>query len=999
MALKEDDMARPQTFAEWVNYFVLRSGMTQAEIERRMDVSKGTLTKWKGDEVGTPRRENVEALADVLRLTPQERATLLAAAGYQVVISSTLDTADYAAARARYLAALRERYGIVQTHAFTALAQDERVGSARQLPLLGEGGVYVPLTFDAPAARRGALEEADQGLAGKAEARLRELAEREMAPLNLAEVLDLPGHLAIVGDAGSGKTTLLHVLVTALAGETPAALVPKSLARALSAPRPTPVLLPLRLFEHACASDQYSRSATDLLRFVDDWFAEWCPGTDLPPHFLADHVRAGRAWFLLDALDEVPDPGHRQTVRNVIQDLARDFPETRLIVTARVSGYRGARLDDRFTVVHVRDLDDDQRDRMIHAIYGGLALTDAERRADDLAGRFRASETLRELGRTPVMVWTAAVIHALRGRLPESRASLYDAYVDILLKHSFKRAQYDTAPVEQLSDGLGWPLQERRHYLTYAAFQVHRLLESQPERRGERRLVVGEDELADQVLARYFRDNLLMDAHEARHRAREFLSLMVAHSGLLHETSQGYTVGDHLTMQEFLAGCYLGDHYQWEDEASYRAFLEEKVGDSWWREVFILASGYLAGKPGFAARNFLQQIAVQGATPVEQLVALSLAARALLQLRSHRQRPNWYDGLARQLAGALYGQLYAKPTPSTGPSTGSGRGSGQAPAPVAVRQEAGLALGLLYGYPGQGGLPDPRFAHPDGLPNFVRVEGGPFWMGSTEEEVARLIKETGKEYFKDELPRHHVTLDTFELARFPTTNAMFARFIADDSYQDRRWWTEAISDGRWAKGKVRDYAGERTEPAFWADPRFNNPSQPVVGVTWYEAVAYCAWLTATLNDGHTYCLPTEAQWERAARGSPSPSQGEGIGEGSNRYPWGEEWQEDHCNSQETGLETTSPVGLFPQGAAQGGLQDMAGNVYEWCHDWYVEDYYARSREAHNPAGPEKGEMRVLRGGSWYDKGPVYSRCGYRYWSYPRSWGNISGFRCARTLSS
>jgi len=589
------------------------------------------------------------------------------------------------------------------------------------------------------------------------------------------------------------------------------------------------------------------------------------------------------------------------------------------------------------------------------------------------------------------MVWTAAVIHALRSQLPESRAALYDAYVDILLRHSFKRTQYDIAPVEELSDGLGWPLQERRHYLTYAAFQVHRLLEGQPERRGERRLVIGEDELADQVLARYFCDNLVMDARQARQRAREFLSLMVAHSGLLHETSQGYTVGDHLTMQEFLAGCYLGDHYQWEDEAGYRAFLQEKVGDSWWREVFILAAGYLAGQPGFAARNFLQQIAAQGATPAQRLVALSLAARALLQLRGQRQRPNWYDGLARQLAGALYGRLYAEPAPSTG--------SGQAPAPVAVRQEVGLALGLLYGCPGEDGLPDPRFPHPGGRPDFVGVEGGPFWMGSTEEEVARLIKETGEEYFKRELPRHRVYLDAFELARFPTTNAMFARFIADGGYRDRRWWAEAIADGRWADGRVRDYAGERAEPAYWDDPRLNNPAQPVVGVTWYEAAAYCAWLTATLDDGHTYRLPTEAQWERAARGLPSPCQGEGTGEGVNRYPWGEKWREDHCNSQETGLGTTSPVGLFPQGAAGGGIQDMAGNVWEWCHDWYAEDYYARSRDARNPAGPEKGEYRVLRGGSWYDKGSTYCRCGARYRGNPWFRGLDWGFRCARTLSS
>ncbi|MCP4531623.1 MAG: NACHT domain-containing protein, partial [Delftia sp.] len=679
-----------------------------------------------------------------------------------------LDSPDYVKARARYLAALRERYGVLQTHAFTALARDERAGSARRLPLLGEGGVYVPLNFDAPSARRGDLQGDGADLPGKSEARLREMAERESTPLTLADVLAVPGHLALIGDAGSGKTTLLHVIASSLAAGSIHAVAP-DLAAVPPEPRPLPVLLPLRLFEHACGQGRYDRSTADLLHFVDDWFPRWCPDVALPSGFLSDHVRAGRAWFLLDALDEVANPDHRQAVRNAIENLADGFPKTRLIVTARVAGYRGARLDDRFTVARVRDLDDEQRERMIHAIYDGLDLDDAERRAGDLVGRFR-DEALRGLGRTPVMVWTAAVIHALRGELPDSRAALYDGYVDILLKHSFKRSHFDTASVDELSGGLGWSLPERREYLNYAAFQVHRLLEDQPERRGERFLVVGEDELADRILAGYFQDNLRMDRREARRQARDFLSVMVAHSGLLYETSEGYSIGDHLTMHEFLAGCYLGDQV----DAADLAFPWERMTASWWRQVFILATGYLAEKRGFAASKFLWRIMDQeGKTPAERLAVLSLAARCLLPLRRRRQQPSWYGRLARELSGKLYGQLYAEPTSE----------------PVATRQDAGLALGLLYGYPAEGGLDDPRFPHPEGLPDFVRVEGGEFWMGDDEAERA------------DEHPRHRVRLDGFELARFPTTNAMFARFMAAGGYEERRWRDAAIAAGEWSESK------------------------------------------------------------------------------------------------------------------------------------------------------------------------------------------------------
>jgi hypothetical protein len=199
------------------------------------------------------------------------------------------DSPAYAPARRRYLEALRERYGLVQTHAYAALAQDERVGQARQLPLLGSEGVYIPLRFDAPAARQAGRLEAQlsAGAPNKTTAQLRRQAERDLSPLTLAEALALPNHLAIIGDAGSGKTTLLHVLVTALAAEPGALALPDDLQAALPDPRPLPVLLPLRLFEHACGQNRYRRAAADLLRFVDDWFSSWCANAHLPPVFLA----------------------------------------------------------------------------------------------------------------------------------------------------------------------------------------------------------------------------------------------------------------------------------------------------------------------------------------------------------------------------------------------------------------------------------------------------------------------------------------------------------------------------------------------------------------------------------------------------------------------------------------------------------------------------------------------------------------------------------------
>ncbi len=183
--------------------------------------------------------------------------------------------------------------------------------------------------------------------------------------------------------------------------------------------------------------------------------------------------------------------------------------------------------------------------------------------------------------------------------------------LDILLKKSFERTRYDTAALDALTDGLGWTVFDRRHYLTYMAFKAHEMLESQTERRDEAALV-GEDELVDEILKPYFRENLGLAVGDARRRAQDFVALMVDRSGLLTETPGGFRLGDHLTMQEFLAGFYLAENYADEDPEGYAAFFREKARQTWWREVVLLAAGYLGQKPGFKGQKFLRRLVEAG---------------------------------------------------------------------------------------------------------------------------------------------------------------------------------------------------------------------------------------------------------------------------------------------------------------------------------------------------------------------------------------------------
>jgi formylglycine-generating enzyme required for sulfatase activity len=238
--------------------------------------------------------------------------------------------------------------------------------------------------------------------------------------------------------------------------------------------------------------------------------------------------------------------------------------------------------------------------------------------------------------------------------------------------------------------------------------------------------------------------------------------------------------------------------------------------------------------------------------------------------------------------------------------------------PLKVRFEAGELLGAIG---------DPRLPALEEV-KMIYVPAGEFVRGSEE--------------YDNEKPIRRIHLVDYYIGRYPVTNEEFKRFVEDRGYETRDYWSE--EGWQWQeKEQVK-------KPKYWHDRVLNGPNYPVVGVSWYEAEAYCKWMSAKTSKN--YRLPTEAEWEKAARGTDGQS-----------YPWGNEWVETRCNSWESDLQRTSPVGFFLQGESPYGCQDMAGNVWEWCEDWYSEKYYETSPDK-NPQGSEIGSDRVLRGGSW-----------------------------------
>jgi serine/threonine-protein kinase len=239
---------------------------------------------------------------------------------------------------------------------------------------------------------------------------------------------------------------------------------------------------------------------------------------------------------------------------------------------------------------------------------------------------------------------------------------------------------------------------------------------------------------------------------------------------------------------------------------------------------------------------------------------------------------------------------------------------------------------------------------PYGEPDWVNVLAGSFWMGSEE--------------FEDEKPIHEVYLADYQVARTLITNAQYGIYIKD---------TNANAPDHWRGQQI---------PA-------GLENHPVVNITWYEAIEYCNWLSGKIHRSVT--LPSEAEWEKAARGSFKKRD----------YPWGK-WAELHCNTDQLGIGSTTPVGLFLNGESPYGVLDMSGNVWEWTgtikkrYPYDAKD--GRDLGSSIKSGVKSKDLRIIRGGSFAD-GKGGARCAFRFWDLPGNKLPYYGFRVVLTKNS
>jgi formylglycine-generating enzyme required for sulfatase activity len=259
----------------------------------------------------------------------------------------------------------------------------------------------------------------------------------------------------------------------------------------------------------------------------------------------------------------------------------------------------------------------------------------------------------------------------------------------------------------------------------------------------------------------------------------------------------------------------------------------------------------------------------------------------------------------------------------------------------------------------------------DPAPELSLIPGGEYLMGSDDAE-------------EDERPVHRVHVDDFLLAVQPVTHAEYARFVLDTGYRVPAVYEVPVVVKAGGADREQTFR-QMALPYVWRDgmPPADRADHPVALVRYEDAAAYCAWLSA--QTGRVFRLPSEAEWEKAARG----------GSESKRYPWGERLDRDMANflvdPALKGTQGTTRCRSYPSNAF--GLFDMSGNVWEWVNDWYDPRYYETS-PARNPAGPPFGQMRVVRGGSWLVADVRMLSCSHRHKVPPDTYSYGIGFRVA-----
>jgi formylglycine-generating enzyme required for sulfatase activity len=822
--------------------------------------------------------------------------------------------------------------------------------------------LYVPLMTDLALpeeAVKRALMEAGRGIPVMYPAldpNAERIPDRDRArSLSALEAICLRRSLVILGEAGAGKSTLLAFLAHVLATGDRTALPgwPETEWSCL------PVLLRLRDFSTWLAARDPSEPSTERLvwGFLRHELTDRNLGFCLPA--LETAIQEGRALLLWDGLDEVHPSGLAQ-VRASLLEFCREAPQCRFVLTSRVFAYQ--HLDWRLPAAEfpIAVLQPFGRDQVIRFLtdwfqelgaHGGLLLTEAEALADTLCQEITRAHCSR-LASNPLTLTLMALIFTERRELREERARLFEGAVDVL----FSRMDRGLHPEDTRIIDL---LREARRDRCDAISLCERLsMLMQHQGDGGRSSAdpgqgvaagLGEPELVAAVRLLHPRQDLDW--------AQALTELIKQRAGLLCEERPAVYDFPHRAIREYLAGCAVAHAPDFAQQVA--GLAHERT---YWRETILHSVGFLVHSQREVARPL---DLIESLCPPDADMGDALWRRV------------W---LAGEVAIAIgYGRAVDTPPGARTFQRVRHRLAALVESGVLHLGERAAAAAVLAR------LGDPRFEHRGfQLParyhgeheralGMVAIKPGLVVLGCSADVVGVLPNEFG-----GDVP---VALDYhFWIGRYPVTVGQFRVFVAARGYERREWWSEL--GWAWCHGQ------RRKEPEGWGRQRAET-NRPVVGVTWFEAVAYAAWLDTMLRKrrtslpaGYGLRLPTEAEWALTARGTQGRV-----------YPWGDRFG-DGCANCLGLLGEPSAVGLFPLGATPEGVADMGGNVWEWTLS-RDQPYPYQVGDGRNDVDAEGA--RILRGGS-FDAGPLRTRTTARARAPTRETARDLGFRLVLSLS-
>ena len=769
--------------------------------------------------------------------------------------------------------------------------------------------------------------------------------EKQQIDQRVSGMLEEQARLVILGEPGSGKTISLKFIAFMLTtGQLGAARL------GLDAPY-LPIYLRLAEFADALLKQQTLSLEAFLAQYLKDKY----PGVPRQDEFLQAALQNGACMILLDGLDEVGDIGDRlvrgQTLRKTVLREVQSFTDqrcgenckNRIVVTSRLEGYHRGDLSD-FAEAQLSPLRiPDEVEAFLlrwftaynHDHDPELTLESAAGQAkrkdvDPLMDSINRSDSIQLLATNPLLLTILAIIHqAMNTPLPNRRVELYKIVADTLIRNWRLSQTGHENRIRMNIDS-----SDIFRMMSHLAFWLH------------------ENHIDNTMPLESWRAEITAllkdhgDPATLKDLVQEFLHHAREEVGLLAERSPGQIGFFHLTLQEYLAAVEMA----FQDTDFRMQKLEEHWADPRWKEVILLTAGELKqNRPLNALDAYLHALLdKESSDPSQAGRAAFLAGRALADLGKGGPTRQIHKDIIKAL------EITAKDIdPDTNQPSINEKVS------VSLRASAADTADEL-GY-----IPD--------LYTFVPVSD-------------------------------------FAISKYPITNIQYERFLKLENFKNKELWcdfpkfdensqfmNETWGEEAWTwlqkelQDKDNDIQDGALAPRYWRNPRFgiNRRAVPVVGISWYEASAYCKWLLqnwADLDEGKLGMqkpkeirLPTEAQWAQAAGGDKDEK----------RYPWDKSRATDkteeilrRANISESGINRTTPVWMYPLGESVKGIMDMAGNVWEWQANYNDKDH----------------KWLGLRGGSW-SYNVVNARVAFRINLRPNDWFDLIGFRVVVSLPS